>query len=486
MSLELGIRLLETLTSALYEDPIVFFREYVQNSVDAYIANPVGDAFRVDINIDNDTRSIIFLDNGSGIEPSLFTKKMTNIGKSEKGKMVDQIGFRGIGRLSAMPFCEELIFTNKYKGENSSQIFSWNGRKYNQLLSKAEQDELENAINEITNSTTCKYDGDIDDHFFKVEVKQYGTEIEELIKRNDFEIKLSKLLPLKYSEEFTAKELIHQHYLEYMGESLERFEFDIFLNNKLLLKPYDKNSVLESDIVFWDLSFEKTSSDLPAEKIGVLWFTFNRKMTANSVGSPRGVFTRSKNMLLGNSFSIADAVTKSNSDYVATYRELTQTLSGLYGELLIDAPRLSDNARRDWFRIDNFSNQLRIILVDFLRKLKEYRYAASNAFNDKSSKEKRKRVISAYSSLTGGFDTKQFEKEIYDNNQNDLEGVQSSKSVFLYANEDIPRRSATVKKFYEEILQGLKNYYIKNDSEEGINDFIKIRTYLKDYLNNKK
>lgn len=32
----MGLRLLETLTSALYEDPIVFFREYVQNSADSF------------------------------------------------------------------------------------------------------------------------------------------------------------------------------------------------------------------------------------------------------------------------------------------------------------------------------------------------------------------------------------------------------------------------------------------------------------------
>ena len=29
-----SLRLLETLTSALYEDPIILFREYVQNSLD--------------------------------------------------------------------------------------------------------------------------------------------------------------------------------------------------------------------------------------------------------------------------------------------------------------------------------------------------------------------------------------------------------------------------------------------------------------------
>lgn len=44
MSIGMGLRLLETLTSALYEDPIVFFREYVQNSADAFTRHPVANA----------------------------------------------------------------------------------------------------------------------------------------------------------------------------------------------------------------------------------------------------------------------------------------------------------------------------------------------------------------------------------------------------------------------------------------------------------
>ena len=36
VKIEAGASLLETLTSALYADPIVVFREYVQNSVDSF------------------------------------------------------------------------------------------------------------------------------------------------------------------------------------------------------------------------------------------------------------------------------------------------------------------------------------------------------------------------------------------------------------------------------------------------------------------
>lgn len=478
MSIGMGLRLLETLTSALYEDPIVFFREYVQNSADAFIRHPVANA-RIDIKIDKKNKKIIFLDNGYGIPKKDFIDKMTSIGKSDKSKAIDQIGFRGIGRLAAMPFCKELIFKNKVENEEEIQVFSWDGEKYNTLLSQSETDDLENAIEQITQKSILKYEGNISDHFFKVELVSYRTEIEELINGKDFKQKLTRLLPLKYADSFEAKRAIHSHYKEFMGESLEKYEFDVYLDDDQLYKPYSKTHILESDIVFWNLSFDQLSEEVPAEKIGVLWFTFNRKVSSNPADSPRGIFVRSKNMLLGNEYAIADSVSKGNNDYVTTYRELTQTLNGVYGELLIDTQRLSDNARRDWFKIDLNSNQLRVILTDYLKKLTTYRRDASAAFNDKKAESKRTKVINSYRELTGGFDTKQFEKDFYSPE------LEKEEKIFQYANDDIPRYSITAKKFYDEIVIALKEYFIKTEEDGGIEKFLKIRTYLKQKLNDK-
>lgn len=474
----MGLRLLETLTSALYEDPIVFFREYVQNSADAFTRHPVTNA-RIDIKIDKKNKKIVFLDNGYGIPKKDFIDKMTSIGKSDKSKAIDQIGFRGIGRLAAMPFCKELIFKNKVENEEEIQVFSWDGEKYNTLLSQSETDDLESAIEQITQKSVLKYEGNISDHFFKVELVSYRTEIEELVNGKDFKQKLSRLLPLKYTDSFEAKKAIHNHYKKFMGESLEKYEFDVYLDDDQLYKPYSETHILESDIVFWDLSFDQLSEEVPAEKIGVLWFTFNRKVSSNPADSPRGIFVRSKNMLLGNEYAIADSVSKGNNDYVTTYRELTQTLNGVYGELLIDTQRLSDNARRDWFKIDQNSNQLRVILTDYLKKLTTYRRDASAAFNDKKAESKRTRVINSYRELTGGFDTKQFEKDFYSPES------EKEERIFQYANDDIPRHSITAKKFYDEIVIALKEYFIKTEKDNGIEIFLKIRTYLKQKLNSK-
>ena len=63
MRIGMGIRLLETLTSALYEDPIVLFREYVQNSADAFIRHPAKDS-KIEITINQNHRTIELIENG--------------------------------------------------------------------------------------------------------------------------------------------------------------------------------------------------------------------------------------------------------------------------------------------------------------------------------------------------------------------------------------------------------------------------------------
>lgn len=84
----------------------------------------------------------------------------------------------------------------------------------------------------------------------------------------------------------------------------------------------------------------------------------------------------------------------------------------------------------------------------------------------------------AYEDLTKGFDSKKFEQEFYDTTEGTTED-----NAFFYSDDDIPRRSVTVKKFYEEILTGLKEYFASSGKEQGIENFVKMRTFLKQYLN---
>lgn len=473
----IGPRLLETITSALYEDPIIIFREYVQNSVDAYNLaideeklDPIADFF-VDIKINKGKRYIQILDNGYGIPKEEFLNEMTNVGASKKPKFKNQIGFRGIGRLSAMPSCKLLKFINKPKGSNTLQIFTWDGDKFNDLLNGGEEPDFTNMINNIADEYTDKYQGNVDDHFFKVEIHGYKEAISELIEDPTFEDKLCLVLPLRYPNKFKNQEQIKAEYQKYMGQSLDKFSFIVKLHNKILYKPFTDEDILESGIVFWKLKYPDKGKGVPGEKIGILWFSFNRHIKGRK-DKIHGIFVRSKNMLMGDQYSLATDVIRSKTDYVTTPRELTQALTGVTGEMLINSEKLNDNARRDWFRIDEQSIPLRHIIVDFMRRLNAYRYVASRFFKDKKDKEK---LIKAYTELTR-FDS---EKVVSDINKIKAE-VSADKEIFKFADEDIPTFPITLKRFYERLIKCLHEYYT---NEKKLVEFIKIRTHIKKELN---
>lgn len=476
----IGPRLLETLTTALYEDPIIIFREYVQNSVDAYNKeieideSNIFEDFAVDIEIDRRKRNIQIYDNGYGIVEEEFLEKMTTIGASEKSKFIDQIGFRGIGRLSAMPLCKRLVFTNKPKGLNRCLIFTWDGEKFSELLDQGEEPDFAGTVERITDIYEEEYHGSHDDHFFNVDIQGYKEEISELLKGDDFEERLCRVLPLRYSTEFAKQEQIKDKYREYMGQSPDKFSFVVKLDNKVLYKAYTDKDILESEIVFWELKYASRKKDIPGEKIGILWFSFNRLITARKKGEPYGILVRSKNMLMGDQYSLATAISPSKGAYVTTPRELTQALDGVTGEMLINSPRLNDNARRDWFSINEAYIELRYIITDFMKRLHNYRYAASRFFSDRE--KDREKIIKAYDELTTSYKPERFIVDI----SKLKDEMMTSKEVFEFANEDIPSFPITIKRFYERLIRCVHEYFKRNKKLE---EFIKIRTLIKKDLN---
>src|SRR5258708_15421611 len=86
----IGKDILELLAGAMYVDPLSIYREYVQNAVDAIEdAMEAGvytstDKPRIDVWIDQKSRSIRIRDNGVGMPRSEFTRRLTSIGASAK------------------------------------------------------------------------------------------------------------------------------------------------------------------------------------------------------------------------------------------------------------------------------------------------------------------------------------------------------------------------------------------------------------------
>ena len=121
--IQIGKDILELVTSAMYISPLTIYREYIQNSSDAIelaqkqkILNNISEG-RIDININTTERILKIRDNGIGINKEEFSKILTSFGNSPK-RGTNARGFRGIGRLAGLAYCQELIFRSSSNKDN--------------------------------------------------------------------------------------------------------------------------------------------------------------------------------------------------------------------------------------------------------------------------------------------------------------------------------------------------------------------------------
>lgn len=181
---EIGKNVIENLTTAMYENAYTVYREYIQNSADsidkAIAAGVVNEKDAIiDINIEYNKRRITINDNAMGIPAEMFVKKLTDIADSQKDRTKEK-GFRGIGRLAGVGYCDTLIFKSSYKGENVESVIEWDGKKLRDVLADTTQHpSAADFVDDITYSYQNK--ANVDDHYFEVIMEGVIPESDDLL-----------------------------------------------------------------------------------------------------------------------------------------------------------------------------------------------------------------------------------------------------------------------------------------------------------------
>ena len=155
---KVGSGIINVITESLYDKPIVVFREYVQNSVDSLFKSDRVD--EKDIRIFYEENTLYFADCGDGIEKELFDIQMGGIAHSGKLKQKN-LGYKGIGRLSGLPYCECLKFINIIDySKNEFQHYYLDGKKYSEEKNSEEVQKLsvEEFLNILSKTETPYYD----------------------------------------------------------------------------------------------------------------------------------------------------------------------------------------------------------------------------------------------------------------------------------------------------------------------------------------
>ena len=100
--IQVGKYTLESLTTGMYSDPKIIYREYIQNSVDslesAVSANLIEpQSMRIDIIVDAESAYISIKDNGTGIPAAQAVSTLMNIGSSTKGMTIIEASAESAG-----------------------------------------------------------------------------------------------------------------------------------------------------------------------------------------------------------------------------------------------------------------------------------------------------------------------------------------------------------------------------------------------------
>jgi hypothetical protein len=167
-----GKDVLELLSTSMYVDPMTIYREYVQNAADAIEERRKAGgrlSGKVSIDLDSAARSIKLRDNGVGLEWERFTERLCTLGASSKRGTAAR-GFRGVGRLAGLGYCQELIFRSRTEGEDRVSELRWDGRRLKSALRASHTDgELADLVREVV-SVRRVTAGSYPTYFFEVEL----------------------------------------------------------------------------------------------------------------------------------------------------------------------------------------------------------------------------------------------------------------------------------------------------------------------------
>lgn len=457
----IGKYTLESLTTGMYSDPFTIYREYIQNATDS-----IDDAVKqhmlkkeegiIHITVDKKYRIISIRDNGAGINSQRVYKILGDIGNSEKDYRESR-GFRGIGRLGGLGYCEKLIFITKSGDDNKRSTITWDCRKLKELLQpgKYKNYDLLRVIREVT---TEDYElENNEDHYFEVKMININPQFEELIDEDKVKYYLSTVTPVPFDHQkfIYAQEI--KEYLLSRNKIIE--EYNIFLNDSPnpICKMYKKNfrtgqqEKNRRDDSIQDIEFfDAHSSD------GKLLYSGWHAIT-NFYGSVqdeymRGIRLRKGNILIGDENTF--------SQFFPVEKDLAHRW--FIGEVYIYDDNIILNARRDNFE-----------------KTREFNIVSSK-LTEKADELNRKyrRGMSEFNSTIKSIDTHKVELEKI-NNQIDNGCITS----------DIKKEQLLKKK--EEIEKNITNKEVKlkkiiNKMDEYDNKKPTAKAYLKESANIKK
>lgn len=203
----IGKDILELLSTSMYVDPMTVYREYVQNAADSIdearadgTLSPSGG--RVQISVDANLRAIRIRDNGTSVPWAEFVQRLSNLGASRK-RGTPARGFRGVGRLAGLGYCQELVFRGRVDEEDLISELRWDGRMLKAMLRAPDHSKnLRTLVKDVVTVRRVKAK-DEPKRFFEVELRGVIRHRDDrLLNEAAVGEYLSQVAPIPFSPDF--------------------------------------------------------------------------------------------------------------------------------------------------------------------------------------------------------------------------------------------------------------------------------------------
>ncbi len=385
-----GKNILDNLTTGMYSDSKVIYREYIQNACDQIdLATNIGllapNEGSIDIFIDTHKRYISIKDNATGVRSDAFIEDVGDIANSNK-QIGKNKGFRGIGRLCGLAYCKTLKFTTSYEGEAVKSVMTCDAQKMRAMLvenKKYTLDEIWDAI--VTYSTE---EESPDKHYFEVEMFDINKENTDLLDDAKVRDYLSFVAPVPYKNTFILRTQIYS-FAKSIDYKID--EYCVRVNGCQIFKEYttklkeQSGATLKNYDEISKLEF-KDFRDNDGNLIAWMWVGLSRfEKQIPKVNAMRGLRVRSANIQLGNDDVLTDLFKENRGNYY------------FVGEVFAVDRQLVPNSQRDYFNENEarvlFEDSLRVYFFDVLHKLY---YEANRVKNDYKRQEEYLAIVSEY------------------------------------------------------------------------------------------
>lgn len=338
----IGRQLFDIVTSGMYDNPLMIYREYIQNSVDSIdLAMENGlikqEAAHISITLRGNERSIVIEDNGQGLSNDTAHGILTNLGCSPK-EGTNQRGFRGIGRLGGLAYCDELVFETRSLGDEFVSVVRWSRKEFDAIATASLKSiTLSEMIKAVSTLDYEEAMGGTPAHFFRVTLRNvHRFHSDMLMSLKSVSDYLAHNAPVPYNKRtFSHAEAIENYLYHVNGFRCYR----ITVNDRQVFRPYAdeiKLSINRLDHIHDIEYFQFSGAD--SEIIALGWYArTNFLATLPSVLNIKGIRVRQGNIEVGGEHFLEDKFSEAR-------------FSGWQiGEIHLINGSLKPNARRDGF-----------------------------------------------------------------------------------------------------------------------------------------